>query len=49
MHVNENHNHYYYHVFLEKHTNNIKMVYYRKTEISEGIDVDKTIAKELKF
>ena len=40
---NENHNHYYYKVFLKSvHINNIKMLYYARTEVSEGINVNMT-------
>ena len=44
---NENHNHYYYKVFLKSvHINNIKMLYYARIEVSEGINVNKTNASK---
>ena len=45
---NENHNHYYYMVFLKNiHINNIKMLYHEKFDVS---DINKTSAsKECMF
>ena len=40
---NENHNRYYYKVFLEKCSyNNIIMLFFNRNDISEGINLNKT-------
>ena len=39
---NENYNHYYYQVFLEKYSYNILMFCYDQIDVFQGIDVNKT-------
>ena len=47
---NENHNHYYYKVFLTHfQINNMKMLYYDRINISEGIDINKTSTLKVCF
>lgn len=46
--LNENHSHYYYKMFYKNvHINNIEILYYDETDLSEGIGVNKTsLSKE---